>query len=135
MSPKNFYMFWIPFGVSQFNTPFIFSSFILIHSSPITTPKNSTSLTFYLYFFDFIYKLFSANLFTTSFTTSLFLSSSFIPTIILSIKLTTSPVLIKFWRIFIYYIKHDGSLCLQEELCMKYQYPNLFMQLPNTKNY
>jgi len=30
---------------------------------------------------------------------------------------------------------HNGSPCLQKELCMEYQYPNLFMQLPNTKDY
>ena len=53
------------FKVSQSNIPFIFSSFILIFTSPITTPKNFTSLTFYLNLFGFIYKLFSTNLFTT----------------------------------------------------------------------
>ena len=40
-----------------------------------------------------------------------------------------------FFKSTIYYMRCDGSLCLQEELCMEYQYPNLFMQLPNTKDY
>jgi len=30
-----------------------------------------------------------------------------------------------FFKSTIYYMEHDGSLCLQEELYMKYQYPNL----------
>ena len=40
-----------------------------------------------------------------------------------------------FLKSTIYYTRHDDSLCLQKELYMEYQYPNLFMQLPNTKNY
>ena len=44
-------------------------------------------------------------------------------------------MVIFFFKSTIYYTGHDGSLCLQEELCMEYQYPNLFMQLPNTKDY
>ena len=32
-----------------------------------------------------------------------------------------------FFMSTIYYMERDGSLCLQEELCMEYQYPNLFM--------
>ena len=35
----------------------------------------------------------------------------------------------------IYYMEHNSSPCLQKELCMEYQYPNIFIQLPNTKNY
>jgi len=40
-----------------------------------------------------------------------------------------------FFKSTIYYTGHNGSPCLQEELCMEYQYSNLFMQLPNTKDY
>jgi len=40
-----------------------------------------------------------------------------------------------FFKSTIYYMGRDGSPCLQEELYMEYQYPNLFMQLPNTKDY
>ena len=40
-----------------------------------------------------------------------------------------------FFKSTIYYTGYNGSPCLQEELCMEYQYPNLFMQLPNTKDY
>ena len=32
-----------------------------------------------------------------------------------------------FFKSTIYYMGCDGSLCLQEELCMEYQYPNLFI--------
>ena len=42
---------------------------------------------------------------------------------------------ILFFKSTIYYIGGDGSPCLQEELYIEYQYPNLFMQLPNTKDY
>ena len=41
----------------------------------------------------------------------------------------TITILYKYFFFFkstIYYMEHDGSLCLQEELCMEYQYPNLF---------
>ena len=40
-----------------------------------------------------------------------------------------------FFKSTIYYTGYDGNLCLQEELCMEYQYSNLLMQLPNTKDY
>ena len=88
-----------PFRVSQFNTSFTFTFSILISSSLIITSKNPTFLISHLHFFSFTYKSFFANLFTTSSTTSLCLSFSSIPTIILSMKLSTSPVLIKFYRI------------------------------------
>ena len=88
-----------PFKVSYFNIFFIFSSSILIPSSPITTPKNLTFLTFYLYFFGFTYRLFYVNLLTTSSIISLCPSSSSIPTITLSMRLTTSSVLIKSYKI------------------------------------
>ena len=78
---------------------FIFSSSILISSSPITTLKNPTSLIFYLYFFSFTYKLFSINLFTTFSTTSLCSSFSSISTITSLMKLAISLVLIKSHRI------------------------------------
>ena len=84
------------FRVGQSNTSF---SSILIFSSPITTPKNLTSLAFYLHFSGFTYKLFSANLFTTSSTISLCPSFSPVPTMTSSMKLTTFLVLIKFYRI------------------------------------
>ena len=91
------------FEVGQSNTPFTFSFSILIPFSPITTP---TSLTFHLHFSSFTYRLFSTNLFTTS---SISLSCSFsssTPTIILSMKLATSPVLIKFHRILFIIIQN-----------------------------
>ena len=47
----------------------------------------------------------------------------------------TASISFFFFKSTIYYMGRDGSLCLQEELCMEYQYPNLFMQLPNTKDY
>jgi len=47
-------------------------------------------------------------------------------------KLTLKEV---FFKSTIYYTECDGSPCLQEELCMEYQYSNLFIQLLNTKNY
>ena len=71
-SPKNFYIPLTLFRVSQFNTSFIFT---------------------------FSYKLFSANLFITFFTTLLCPFSSFFLTIISPMKFTTSPVLIKSYRI------------------------------------
>ena len=40
-----------------------------------------------------------------------------------------------FFKSIIYYMEYDGILCLQKELYIKYQYSNLFMQLPNTKDY
>ena len=58
-----------------------------------------TSLIFYLYFSSFTYRLFSTNIFTTSSITSSYPSSSSILTIILSMKLATSLVLIKSYRI------------------------------------
>ena len=86
------------FKVSYSNMSFIFSPSILIFSSLIITPKNPTSLTFYLHFSSFTYKSFSANLFTTSSTTSLYPFSSSVPTITSLMKLAISPVLIKFQR-------------------------------------
>ena len=75
-------------------------SFIFILSSPITTFKNLTFLTFHLYFSSVIYKSFSANIFTTFFTTLSYIFSS-VPTITSSIKLTTFLILIKFYRILL----------------------------------
>ena len=98
-SSKNFCTSLTSLEVSQFNTPFTFSFSILILSSLITTPKNSTFLTFYLYFSSFTYKLFSASLFTISFTILSCPSFSSISTITSSIKLATSPVLTKSYRI------------------------------------
>ena len=83
------------FGVSQSNTPFTFSSSIFIPSSPIITPKNPTSLTFYLHFSGFTYRLFSSNLFITSATSSSCSSSISVSTITSSIKAATFLVLIK----------------------------------------
>ena len=40
-----------------------------------------------------------------------------------------------FFKLAIHYIGCDSSLCLQEELYMEYQYPNLFIQLSNIKDY
>ena len=87
--------------VGQSNTPFTFTFSILILSSTITIPKNPTFLTFHLYFsgFTYTYKLFSTKFFTTSSTTLSCSSFFFISTITLSMKLATSPVLIKFHRI------------------------------------
>jgi len=87
------------FGGGYSNTPFTFSFFILISSGPITTPRNPTSLTFYLHFSSFIYKLFSINLFITSSTILLCSFSFFVPTIMLFMKLATSLMLIKSQRI------------------------------------
>ena len=44
-------------------------------------------------------------------------------------------IIIIIFKSTIYYTGRDGSPCLQEELCMEYQYPNLFMQLPNIQDY
>ena len=74
-SPKNFYIPLTLFGVSQFNTSFIFT------------------------FSSFTYKSFSANLFTTFSTTLLCSFASSFLTIISSMKFTTFPVLIKSYRI------------------------------------
>ena len=87
------------FGISQSKTPFILSSSILIPSSPITTPKNPTSFTFYLHFSSSTYKSFFASLFTTSSTSSSCPSSPSIPIITSSIKLATFPVLIRSHKI------------------------------------
>ena len=83
------------FSVSQSNTSFTFFSSILIFSSPTTTPRNPTSLIFYLHFSGFTYKLFSSNLFTTSATILSCHSSSCVPTITSSIKAATFPIFIK----------------------------------------
>ena len=40
-----------------------------------------------------------------------------------------------FLKSTIYYTGNDSSPCLQKELYMKYQYPKLFIQLSNIKNY
>jgi len=57
------------------------------------------SLIFHLYFSSFTYRSFSTNLFTTFSIILLCPSSSSIPTIILSMKLFTSLILIKSYRI------------------------------------
>ena len=88
-------MFLTFFRISQSNTLFTFTCSILILSGPITTPRNPTFLTFYLYFSDFTYRSFSANLLTTLSCSS----SSSISTITLLMKLVTFSVLIKFYRI------------------------------------
>ena len=87
------------FGVGQSKTLFTFSFSIFIPSSPITTSKKLTFLTFHLHFSSFTYKLFFANLFTTSFTNSSCSSSLSVPIIISSIKLATFLVLIRSQRI------------------------------------
>ena len=38
-----------------------------------------------------------------------------------------------FLKSTIYYMRHDDSLCLQEELCIEYQYPNLFYAVTQYK--
>ena len=98
-SSENFCISLTSFIVGQYNTSFTFSSSILIPSGSITTPKNPTFLTFYLHFSSFMYKSFFAILFTTSSTTLWWPSSSSVSTIILSMKLATSLVLIKSYRI------------------------------------
>ena len=50
-SPKNFCISLTSFGVSQFSTSFIFSSFILISSGLITTSKNPTFLFTFFQFY------------------------------------------------------------------------------------
>ena len=83
------------FGVGHSSTPLTFFSFIFILSGLITTLKNPTSFTFYLYFSGFMYKLFSSNLLITSTT---ILSCSFsvsVPTMISSMKAATFLVLIR----------------------------------------
>ena len=99
MSSNNFCTSLTSFRVGHSNTFFIFSFSILIPSSPINTPENSTFLIFYLYFSSFTYKSFSVNLFTTFLTILLCFFSSFILTIILLMKLATFPVLIKLYKI------------------------------------
>ena len=85
-------MSFINLGIGQLNTIFTFSFSIFIPSGPNTTPKKSISLTFYLYFSSFIYKLFSSSLFSISSTNSSYLSLVFI---ISSMKLPTFSVFIK----------------------------------------
>ena len=92
-------MFLTYFGVSQSRTSFTFSSSIFISSGPITTPKNSTSLTFHLHFSGFTYKLFSASLLTTFSTNLLCPSYISVLMITLFIKLATLLVLMKSYRI------------------------------------
>jgi len=92
-------MSFIPFRVSQSTTPFTFSSSIFIPFSSITTPRKPISLTFHLYFSGFTYKLFSANLFTTSFTISSYSFFLSVSTMTSSMKFAIFPVLIKFQRI------------------------------------
>ena len=97
-SPKNFYKSLTLFRVCKSNTPFTFFSSILISSSLITTSKNPTFLIFYLYFSGFTYKSFSTNLFTT-FSIASSCLFFFVPTMISSMRLTTSLVLIKSCKI------------------------------------
>ena len=78
-------------------------------SSSITTPKNPTSLIFYLHFSSFTYKLFSTNFLTTFSTTSLCSFSSLVSTMILSIKLATSPVLIQSLKILFIIVYNIAS--------------------------
>ena len=68
----------------QSSIAFTFAFFIFIPSSPITTFKKFTSLTFYLHFSSLIYKSFFSNLFNISATNSLYFFSVSVPTIILS---------------------------------------------------
>ena len=99
VSSKNFCISLTPSKISQYSTFFTFSYSIFIPLDSITTLKNTTFLTFYLYFSGFTYRSFSTSLFTISSTISLCFSFSSIPTITLLMKLATSPVLIKFYRI------------------------------------
>ena len=96
---SNFCMSLTYLGIGQSSTPFTFSSSIFIPSGPITTPRNLTSFTFHLYFSSFTYRLFSASLFTTFSTSSSCPSSPSVPIIILFVKLTTFPVLIRSYKI------------------------------------
>ena len=74
-------------GAGQLSTSFTFSFCISTPFGPITTPRNSTSLTFYLYFSSFTNRSFSSNLLNT-FSTSLSCPSLVsIATKILSIKI------------------------------------------------
>ena len=81
---------------SQSNIAFIFSFSIFILFSPIIISKKSISLTFYLHFSKFIYKLFSFILLNISFTNSSWFFSLSVSTITLLIKLFIFSVLIKF---------------------------------------
>jgi len=38
-----------------------------------------------------------------------------------------------FFKSIIYYMEHNNSPCLQEELCTEYQYPNLFYAVTQHK--
>lgn len=71
-SPRNFYTSFMFQEVSQFNTFFTFSFCISTPLEPITTPKNSISLTFHLYFSGFTNKSFFFNHFNTFSTISLY---------------------------------------------------------------
>ena len=86
-------------GVGQSSTLFTFTFSIFIPSRSITTSRNPTSFTFHLYFSGFTYRLFSANLLTTSSISSSCSSSLSVPIITSSIKLATFLVLRRFYRI------------------------------------
>ena len=76
------------------SSPLFWSYLVLLLPS-----KNPTSFIFYLHFSGFTYKLFFASLFITFSTTlSCFFSPS-VPTIIFLMRLATSSVLIKSYRI------------------------------------
>ena len=116
-------------GISQSNTPFIFSFSILISSSPITTPKNSTFLTFHLHFSGFMYKSFFANLLTTS-STILLCPSSSVPTIIgLALPRPFSSM---FFGCFVF---HDSFLHLYLSAYLISHALDPFKLYTNTPNY
>ena len=73
------------------STPSTFSFCISTPFGLITTPRNSTSLTFHLYFSGFTNRSFSSNLFSTSSTNLSCPSSVSMATRISSINVTVSP--------------------------------------------
>ena len=79
-------------------TPSIFSFCIFTPFGPITTPRNSTSLTFYLYFSGFTNRLFSSSLFNTFSTNSSCPSSVSVATRMSSINITVFSWFMRSWN-------------------------------------
>ena len=88
--PRNFCTSLMFLDTSQLGTPSTFSFCISTPFGPITTPRNSTSLTFHLYFSSFTNRLFSSSLFNTSSTNSSCPFSVFVATRMSSINIAIS---------------------------------------------
>ena len=98
-------------GTGQFNTLSTFSFYISTPFGPITTSKNSTSLTFHLHFSGFMNRSFSSSLPNTFLTNLLCPSLVSVIIRILSINVAVFPWFIRSWkRSFIIVWKVAGEL-------------------------